>query len=338
LGWWAVWLQFIILAGFIMISGSRLCRYADILAAKTGLGRTWIGLVALAVVTSLPELVTGSSAILWIGVPDIAVGNLLGACVLNLALLAVADLIYPPGPILSAVDRGHILAAAFGVIMLGVVALALIGRNHLADLSIGGYVAFSSPVLLLCYVTAMRSTYRFQRRQRLEYLEEQQEEMFYPDLTLAQAAGKFGLHALVVIGAAIWLPQVAENLTIITGWQVTLVGTVFVAAVTTMPELVVTVSAMRLGAVDLAVGDLLGSLLVNIAILGGLDFLYTTGPLLRAVAPEHAVTVLVAVLMTGITVAELVYRPQKKTLRYLSLGTFLLAFLYAAHVFVQIVA
>jgi cation:H+ antiporter len=302
------------------------------------LGRTWIGLVALAVVTSLPELVTGSSAIIWIGVPDIAVGNLLGACVLNLAILAIADLIHPPGPILSAVDRGHILAAAFGVIMLAVVALALIGRDHFANVTIGGYVALSSPVLLLCYVTAMRSTYHFQRRQRLEYLEEQQEEMFYPELTLAQAAGKFSLHALVVIGAAIWLPQVAENLTRITGWHVTLVGTVFVAAVTTMPELVVTVSAMRLGAVDLAVGDLLGSLMVNLAILGGLDFLYSSGPLLKVVAPQHAVTVLMALLMAGITIAELVYRPQKKLLRYLSIGTFLLAFLYAAHVFVQMMA
>jgi cation:H+ antiporter len=116
------------------------------------------------------------------------------------------------------------------------------------------------------------------------------------------------------------------------------VGTVFVAAVTTMPELVVTISALRLGAVDLAVGDLLGSLMVNVAILGVVDLIYFKGPLLGAAAPEHAATGLMAILMVGIVIAELIYRPQKKALRWMSTGAFLLAFLYAAHIFLQVLA
>jgi len=326
--------------GVIAYSGSRLCRYADVLAEKTGLGRTWIGLVAVALVTSLPELANGVSAVLWVKAPDLAVGNLLGAGVLNLAILAVGDLFYPPGPVLTAADRGHILAAAFAVVLLGVATLALIARAPLAYISTT-YVSLSSPVLLLCYLMGMRATFRYQRRERAEYLQEHPEEIeeiLYPDHKLGDAAVRFGFHALVVAAAGLWLPRVAEEIAVFMGWHLSLVGTVFAALVTTLPELVVTLSALRLGAVDLAVGDLLGSLMVNTAMLGLMDFFYFDGPLLQAVAPEHAGTGLLAVIMVGIAIAELIYRPQKKFLRWMSLGAFLLAFLYAGNILFHVLA
>jgi cation:H+ antiporter len=335
---WLVWLQFFACTGVILYAGTRLSRYADILAEKTGLGRTWIGLVGLAVVTSLPELVTGSSAILWVKAPDIAVGNLLGACVLNLVILAVADLYYPPGPILSAADRGHLLAAAFGVVMLGVAALGITARGTFGRLNFGGYLGLSSPVLVICYLMAMRAIYRYQRREMTEWRKEHKEQLLYSDLTLFQSAVNFGASALLVTAAAIWLPRAAENMALLMGWHLTMVGTFFVAAVTTLPELVVTISAMRLGAVDLAVGDLLGSLLVNVAMLGIMDLLYVNGSLLEMVSPENAGTALMAIVMLGIAAAEMMYRPQKKTFRWLSLGAFSLVFLYAAHIFVQMLA
>lgn len=335
--WWSVWLQFILVAGAIGYSGTRLSKYADILAEKTGLGRTWVGLVGLAVVTSLPELMTGASAVLWVDAPDIAVGNLLGACVLNLAILAVADWFYPPGPVLSAAERGHLLAAAFGVTMLGVATLGIMARAPLGNLSLG-HVGLSAPVLIICYLTAMRATYRYQQRERAEYLREHREVLRYAGVSLRQTALKFALHAAVVMAAAVWLPRVAANLAIIMDWHLSLVGTVFVAAVTTMPELVVTISAMRLGAVDLAVGDLLGSVMINVAMLGVMDLLYIRGPLLQVVAPEHAGTGIMAMVMTGIASAEMMYRPQKKALRWMSLGAFTLAFLYVAHIFIQMLA
>jgi cation:H+ antiporter len=334
---WSIWLQFLLISGAILVSGSRLSRYADVLAEKTHLGRTWIGLTGLAVVTSLPELVTGASAVLWVGVPDIAVGNLLGACVMNLAILAVADLVYPPGPVLSAADRGHVLAAAFGVVMLGIASLASMARNPVPGISLR-HLGLSTPVLLICYLVAMRATYRYQQRERAQYLKEHVEEVLYPELSLKTAVLRFGVHAGVVVAAAVWLPRVAENLGQLMGWHLSLVGTVYVAAVTTLPELVVTVSAVRLGAVDLGVGNLLGSVMANVAMLGVMDLLYFEGPLLRAAAPGHAATGVVAMVMTGIASVELMYRPQKKVLRWMSLGAFLLAFLYAGNVLLQTLA
>ncbi len=335
--WWGIWLQFFLITGAITYSGARLSHHGDVLAEKTGMGRTWMGLVVLAAVTSLPESSTGASAVLWVNAPNITAGDLLGSCVFNLLILALVDLFYPPSPVLTAADRGHLLAAAFGVIMLGVAVLGVMAPLPLAALRFSHF-GFSTPVLMACYLVAMRSIFRYQRRERAAYLAEKQEEPHYAALSLQATALKFALNAGVVVAAGIWLPRVAADLAQLMGWHQSLVGTVFVAASTSLPELVVTLGALQLGAVDLAVGNLFGSNLFNLFLLGVMDLLYFPAPLLRVVAPENAGTGLMAILMTGIAAAELVYRPQKKTLRWLSLGAFSLALLYATHVYLQMLA
>ena len=74
-----IWLSLLACLVVIGFAGVRLSRYGDIIAEKTGLSRGWVGLILLASVTSLPELVTGVSAVTVANVPDIAVGNILGA-------------------------------------------------------------------------------------------------------------------------------------------------------------------------------------------------------------------------------------------------------------------
>jgi cation:H+ antiporter len=337
LGGRGVWLQFLLIAGAITVAGSRLSKYGDVLAEKTGMGRTWLGLVVLAAVTSLPEMATGTSAILWVHVPDITVGDLLGSCMFNLLILAVVDLFYPRSPVLTAAHRGHLLAACFGVVMLGVAVMGLSTPPALGRISLG-YLGLSSPVLLLCYLVAMRSLFRYQRRERAAFLAEHDETLLYEDVSLSAGLVKFALSALVVVGAGIFLPRVADRIAGLMGWQQSVVGTVFVAAATSLPEMVVTLSALRLGAVDLAVGNLFGSNLINLGILGLMGFLYVKAPLLQAVSTKHAGTGVMAIIMTGIAATEMMYRPQKKTLRWMSSGAFILVFLYAAYVFVQMLA
>jgi cation:H+ antiporter len=336
LTWWSVWLQLGLLTAVITFAGSRLSKYGEVLAEKTGMGRTWIGLVLLAAVTSLPEFSTGVSSVWWVDAPDITVGDLLGSCVFNLLILAVVDLLHPPGPILTAASRGHLLAAAFGVIMLGVAALGILGPPF----SFVGlpHLGLGSLVLMVCYLVAMRAVFRFQRRERVAYLAEPEAERRYAAMGLRQAELLFGLNALAVVGAGAFLPRVATDLAHLMGWQQSLVGTIFVAASTSLPEVVVILSALRMGAVDLAVGNLFGSNLFNLGLLGLMDALYFKAPLLRTVAPEHAGTALLAILMTGIASVELIYRPPKKALRVMSAAAFLLAFLYAANVFFQMLA
>jgi len=333
----SVWLQFTLCLAAIAVSGTQLSRWGDVLAEKTGLGRSWMGLAVVAAITSLPELVSGLSAVTWVKVPDVAVGNLLGACVLNLLLLALSDLIYPPAPLLTAAARGHLIAAGFALILLAVIGLALTLPAAAGTFRLG-HVGASTPLLLACYLLAMQATFRFHRRERREYLSKEEEAQLYPHVSLNTALANFCLHALVVVVMATWLPRVATGLAQALEWHLSAVGTIFVALVTTAPELVVTVGALRLGAVDLAVGDLLGSIIINCAFVAIVDLFYLEGPILAGVAPVHGGTALLALLMTGIAVAEMTYRPQHKTMRVLSLGAFVLVFLYGVHLYVQIMA
>ncbi len=336
-GWYAGWTQFLLCGLAIMVAGTQLSRYGDILAVKTGMGRTWMGLVIIAAATSLPELATGASSILWVQAPDITVGDLLGSCVFNLLILALVDLLYPRGPALTAADRGHLVAAGFGVVMLGVAVMGVMAHSPIASLTFL-HVGLSSLVLVICYLVAMRAVFRYQRRELAAYQKEREEEPAYEDVTLNRALLLFGVNALVVLAAGVWLARTAAHLAELAGWHMSLMGTLFVAASTSLPELVVTLGALRLGAIDLAVGNLFGSNLINLAMLGVMDILYVKGPLLGLAASVHAVTGLMAILMTGIASLELAYRPQKKALRWMSTGAFLLVFIYAAHIFVQALA
>ena len=64
-----VWLEFAVALLLIAAAGSRLARAGDVIAQRTGLGGTWIGLVLVATVTSLPELITGVSAVVLADAP-----------------------------------------------------------------------------------------------------------------------------------------------------------------------------------------------------------------------------------------------------------------------------
>ena len=83
--------QFAACSALIVWSGTRLSRYGDIIAEKTGLGGTWVGLILMATITSLPELVTGVSSVVIYDVPDIAAGDAIGSCRLNLIILSLLD-------------------------------------------------------------------------------------------------------------------------------------------------------------------------------------------------------------------------------------------------------
>ncbi len=326
-----LWCQFLICGAAIAFSGFQLSRQGDIIAARTGLGRTWIGIVLLATATSLPELITGSTAVVWLDLPDLAVGNIFGACLMNLLMLAIADLFHRPGPVLTAASRGQVLAAALAILCLAVATLGVMARSPLNHLTVG-HIGLYTPVLLACYLIGMRILYRYQKREYREYLAERREEPAVAGVSLGRAGLLFGVHALVVITAALWLPQVASQLAMEMGWRQTLMGTIFVALATTLPELAVTLSSLKIGAVDLAIGDLFGSILFNVNLLAIFDLLSFPYPLLWRAAPTHAATGLMAILMTAIAAVELVYRPEKKILGWLSAAAMLLAFLYAGNV------
>jgi cation:H+ antiporter len=305
-------IQFTACAVLIARAGYVLSRSADALAGAYGWGRGWVGLALLATVTSLPELASGISAVAFVDAPNLAVGNALGACVVNLLFLVVVDALQRRQPMYREASATHLLSAAFGVVMLGFVALSLLtGTRAPALLHVGIY----SPMLLALYLLALKAVHGHERQA-----------MAAGTATRSPApAGqtrdewrRFGLAAGVVLAAGSWLPKVADGLATTLGLSSSFVGTVLMAVVTTLPEMAVTLGALRLGALDMAIGNLLGSNLFNVMILAVDDVFYVRGPLLADAAPVHVGTAVTALVMTGLVIIGLVMRPQGRTLRVVS--------------------
>jgi cation:H+ antiporter len=329
-GLWVHWLQLAGCAALILVAGSRLVRYGDVIAARTGMGGGWIGLVLVATVTSLPELVTGITSVTVADVPDIAVGNVLGACVLNLAMLVVLDVLHRQASIYSVASQGHVLGAAFGIVILGVVAFGLLVAPQ-RDLGFG-HVGGPAVATLALYAVAIRTIHAYESAARREAVVEAEAAS---GMTLRQAAWRYAAAAAVVVAAALALPFAARGLAEAMGWSQSFVGTLLVALTTTLPELTVTIAAVRIGALDMAIGNLVGSNLFNLAIVGIDDLLYLKGPLLAAVAPAHALSAVAAAVMSGALIVALVARPQARLLNAVGWTSVLIAFVYFVNAWLQ---
>jgi cation:H+ antiporter len=166
---------------------------------------------------------------------------------------------------------------------------------------------------MVFYFIAMRTVFRYEKTQMAKFtvLEEDQ----YPGLTLQRAIIRFVIAASLVVVAGSFLPFIGKAIAQQMGWYESFVGTLLIAATTSLPELVVTVAALRLGAVDMAIADLFGSNLFDICILAIDDLLYLKGPLFEHVSPAHAVSAFSAMMMTGVVIVGLFYRPQTRVFK-----------------------
>lgn len=329
-----IWLQFALCLLVIGVAGVKLSEYGDAIADKTGLGGTWIGLALIASVTSLPELITGISSVTVAGVPDIAIGDVLGSCVFNLLIIVVLDFMYRRESVYSRASHGHVIGAGFGIMLIGMVGFSLLWSS-LGSPPALGHIGLYTPVIVLLYAVALRTILVYEKRSVVSYVESEPDRL--PQLTLGQVVARYVAAAAFVVIAGAWLPFIGEALAEAMGWHQSFVGTLFVAFVTSVPELVVTVAALKFGALDMAIGNLLGSNIFNILILGLDDVFFVTGPLLESVSTTHAVSAFSAMVMSGVAVVALLYRPTQRVLKSVSWASLVIAATYLLNSFVLFV-
>lgn len=303
-----------------------MARYGDIIAARTKIGGLWIGLLLLATVTSLPELFNGISAVVLVEAPDLTVGDILGSNAINLLILAFLDFAYSGGPILTAASSRHLLPAGLSMVMVAFAALFILISTPDFDLHIG-WIGIYTPILILLFLVIMRAIFLREREHHndSQYAEDVEK---YEHISLRSTYLSFALSAAFVIGAGIWLAFVGEDIADNTGWEESFVGSIFIAFTTSLPEIVVCFAALRLGALDMCFGNIIGSNLFNVIIIGIDDLFYSQGPILAAVSNSHAFTGLIVLLMTGVIIAGLVFRAQRKTVLRVSWYVPILVILY----------
>lgn len=304
-----LWLGFVACTAAIVFSGTKISKYGDIIAEKTGLGRSLIGLILVASVTSLPELVTGISSVAFADAPDIAIGDVLGSCMFNMLILALLDAFYRPMPISTKAHYGHTLSAGFGMALLGIVAISLYHSGMIFSL---GWIGINSLLILFIYLIAVKLVYSYEKKKIASFIKKSAQELKYKEIAINTAVTYYLINAVVIAAAGFLLPQIGKGIAETTGWGQTFVGTSLIALSTSLPEVVVSLAALRLGAIDLAIGALLGSNLFNIFILFVDDVFFIDGPIISFASSNHMLTVLAVIIMKAAVIIGLTYSAKEK--------------------------
>ena len=284
---------FLASAVLVMFCGAKLAVYGDALATLTGWGRLFVGSLLVALATSLPELSTNISAVqLDPPNPELAVGNVFGANMLNMFTLSAVALAFGGKRFLVQVapEQGYLIVVA--VVLTG--AAILFGAIQWG--ANVGEVGISSVILIVLFVAGMWWVYK----NRPAAADEAEED---PGLTLGKAWGMFGLVSLGVVIAGFFLAWSTDEIAGITGIASSTLGILLVSLVTTMPEASSTIAAARIGAMDLGVAGLYGSCAFNVTIMFYADPFFREGVLGNNTETAHFVAGGVAV---GLMVAGLV--------------------------------
>jgi cation:H+ antiporter len=288
-----VWLKLIVCILIILFSGRRVAKYGDIISDRTGIGQVWMGVIAISVITSLPELFNGISAVTLISAPNLTIGNLIGANAFNLFNLAVLDIIHRHGSILTNASPSHRVTGWFSLILITLVGLFIFISLRVNPMSVG-WIGWYTPVILIVYLASVRQIFYYERRHKPRV-----EVVVHPEaMPMKKVYLFFVISAVFIIAAGTWLATIGDEIATVTGWGQSFVGSLFLAFTTTLPEITVSFTAMRIGATDMAVANLIGSNLFNLTIISIVDIIYTKGPVLAEVSESNIITAAVVFMMT----------------------------------------
>jgi cation:H+ antiporter len=285
-----------------------MAEYGDIIAVRTNLGGLIVGTIFLAGATSLPELIASISAF-SAGVPNLAAGNFFGSNMVNVLLLAVVDLINYQVPLMRRMAINHTLTAVLGMMLM---VLAIIFIMSDIDLAIG-WVGVDSLILIFLYFAGV---WLLQQENRIANGSIKPPAVVVADNFPSLKRGIIGFIAtsLVLVLVVPQLVTASTDIAELTGLGNSFVGTALLSVVTSLPELLAALAAVRMGAFDLAVGNLFGSSVFNMLGVGIADFFYLEGRFLGAIDPNFALVGLLSLLLTMMALLANLARIERKML------------------------
>ena len=299
-----IWLQFFLSSAIVVVAAIKLAQYGDVIAVRTKLSGMFIGTILMAGATSLPELLAAVNA-LSIGAPNLAAGGMFGSSMFNMMMLGILDLINQQTRILRRVAMNHALTASLANLLMGLAVFFLLAD---IDLKIG-WVGLDSLVIMIAYVGGIRL---LQQQGGSAPDEAEIDQAKVP--SLRHAIIGFSLATLVLIIITPYLVESANEIADITGLSAGFIGATLLAVTTSLPELVATIAAVKIGAYDLAVGNLFGSNLFNMFVLGLTDVFYLDGRFLGAIDPTFALVAMLGLLLTTLGLIGNIARVERRLL------------------------
>jgi len=301
-------LAFVAIAAVIFVAASKLSVFADLLAERLHLSRSWLGLLVLSVVTTLPEGATTISAILKVDSPNMALGNNYGSILFNTTIIAFCDLIFRKSRLLRHAKDKNAFPAACAVIMIMLSLLAICFPVPLRAL--GLRFSFGTVVVLAAFMVLFWWMRRFEMQQLLTEVPGQTTS----EMSTMHAVLGFVFAAVVVVLCGIGLAVTGKNIAQHLGLTHSFVGMLFMAFATSLPELTVGISAVRIGAYDLMLGNVMGANMLNILVVAVADIVYRKDVLAvpKNLGRENVFAGLMSVVAISIVIIGIISVPKAR--------------------------
>lgn len=315
----------------IAIAGTKLAGYADRLADRTGLGEALTGTVLLGFTTAVPGM-TASVLSAVEGHPALALSNAVGGIAFQTTVLAVADIVYRKSNLEhAAASAVNMIQTVMLILLIGLVLTGLSSPNVTI-----GHIHPMTVLLIGAAGLAFWLTYRVR-----------EEPMWKPQQTAetvrdvpARDSHRENLPFLMIAFATTSCVTLAGGAAVAhsagvmadqTEMSQAILGGVFMAAATSMPELVTCVAAVRRGALTLAVSDIVGGNFFDVLFVAAADIAYLRGSVYHGdgVGMSDVFITAVTLLLNVVLLAGLIYR-QKHGPGNIGFESLLMLVLYAA--------
>ncbi|MHC1771246.1 MAG: sodium:calcium antiporter [Flexilinea sp.] len=291
-----VWITFVISAGFIVLAAMKLASYGDVIAARTKISGMFIGVLLLAGATSLPEMLTGISSVLS-NEPNLAAGNFFGSSAFNMFILAILDVLGRDQRILRSCAFKHALSGSLAVFLCTLVLFFLCSNSLLESIHFQiGWVGIDSIIIGAFYVFAV---YLINKNDTNEVSTDLTPEELESIPTLKAGILGFAAGSVVLLITTPLMVRCSATIADITGLGTSFIGTTLVALITSLPELVTSIAALRINAPEMAIGNLFGSNMFNMFGLAITDLFYTKGRFIGAIDDSFLVAGMLGVLLTS---------------------------------------
>ena len=307
---------FAVAAVVVWLAGSRISHYADAISEKTGLGHALVGMFLLAGVTSLPEIgvtVTAAAS----GNAALAVNNLFGSIAMQVAVLAIIDLVIGRRALTAVVpEPAVLLQGALNVLLLSIAASGIV-VGDVAFLGVGLWawaclIGYVLSVWLLSQTEgrrpwlaaeAGRVDSKLRKRERSTAKKKGKS-----DERLSTTIIRTVIAALLILITGYVLSRTGEAIAEQTGLGSSFVGFVLLAISTSLPEFSTALTAARLGLYTMAISDILGTNLINIGLVFVVDAVDVGEPVLNRIGSFSVLGALIGIMVTGLFVAGLAER------------------------------
>lgn len=308
-------LIFVASGAVVGVAGAGLARYADEITRRSNLGEALMGIFLLAGVTSLPEIATSFTAARS-GDAPLAVNNLLGSVAMQVAVLAIGDMVYGRHALTSVVpDSTVILQGALNTVLLSLVAVAII----VGDTPLLGAGVWTWALVVSAVYSFMKLNEADGRKPWVADIDDEvvtggrpQADPEASNLTLAL---KVTASAIAILTAGFLVARSGEAIANQTALGSSFMGVVFLALATSLPEVSTVFSALRRGLQTMAISDILGTNILNVLLLFGVDAVASGGPVIDRVGNFAAIAALLGVVLTGVFLVGLAERRDRTVLR-----------------------